>query len=222
MFTGIIQTVGAITATTPFTHSSYAGLSIAVQASTDFMQGVALGDSIAIQGACMTVTSFHATGFTADVSHESLSKTTGLQCAGAVNLEKALALSTPLGGHLVTGHVDGLGTVASITAVGESWQLVVTTPLALARFFAVKGSAVINGVSLTVNTVADHAHGCDIAFNLIPHTWNATTLCNLKVAHAVNLEIDLIARYLERMVSYQNRQVCSVTLAPNKLPTHNA
>lgn len=203
MFTGIIQTVGAITATTPFTHSSYAGLSLAVQASPHFMQGVGLGDSIAIQGACMTVTALNTNGFTVDVSHESLSKTTGLRSAGSVNLEKALSLSTPLGGHLVSGHVDGLGTVANITAVGESWQLVVTTPRALAKFFAVKGSAVINGVSLTVNTVVDHALGCDIAFNLIPHTWNATTLCDLKVGHAVNLEIDLIARYLERMMSYQ-------------------
>ncbi len=202
MFTGIIQTVGAITATAPFSHPSYAGLSLTVQAAPSFMHGVVLGDSIAIQGACMTVTQFTADGFTVDVSHESLSKTSGLHQPGAVNLEKALSLSTPLGGHLVTGHVDGLGTVASITAVGESWQLVVTTPLSLAKFFAVKGSAVINGVSLTVNTVTDHAQGCDLSFNLIPHTWDNTTLCRLAVGDAVNLEIDLIARYLERMAQF--------------------
>ncbi len=201
MFTGIIQTVGQISHTQNFVHTSYAGLQLKVQADKAFMQGVSLGDSIAIQGACMTVTSFSSDGFTVDVSHESLSKTTGLKTLGKVNLEKALSLSTPLGGHLVTGHVDGLGQVASILAVGESWQLVVTAPLTLAKFFAIKGSAVINGVSLTVNTVSDHSKGCDLAFNLIPHTWDNTTLCQLKAGDAVNVEIDLIARYLERMAS---------------------
>jgi riboflavin synthase len=203
MFTGIIQTVGHIRAATPFTHASYAGLQLAVQCDEAFLQGVGLGDSIAIQGACMTVTALTADSFTVDVSYESLSKTTGLQSLGAVNLEKALNLSTPLGGHLVTGHVDGLGKVASVTAVGESWQLVVTSPISLAKFFAIKGSAVINGVSLTVNTVTDHAAGTDLAFNLIPHTWENTTLCQLKAGDAVNLETDLVARYLERMASYQ-------------------
>jgi riboflavin synthase len=202
MFTGIIQTVGAITSTAPFSHPSYAGLSLTVQAAPSFMQGVGLGDSIAIQGACMTVTTMTANSFTVDVSYESLSKTTGLQTLGAVNLEKALSLSTPLGGHLVTGHVDGLGTVASVAAVGESWQLIVTCPIHLAKFFAIKGSAVINGVSLTVNTVHDHSVGTDLAFNLIPHTWDNTTLCHLKAGDPVNLEIDLVARYLERMASY--------------------
>ncbi len=201
MFTGIIQTVGQITHTQNFVHASYAGLQLTVQADKAFMHDVSLGDSIAIQGACMTVTALTNDGFTVDVSHESLSKTTGLQTLGKVNLEKALSLSTPLGGHLVTGHVDGLGQVASILAVGESWQLVVTAPLGLAKFFAIKGSAVINGVSLTVNTVTDHSKGCDLAFNLIPHTWENTTLCQLAARDAVNLEIDLIARYLERMVS---------------------
>ncbi len=201
MFTGIIQTVGRITHSQSFAHASYAGLQLTVQANQLFMQGVVLGDSIAIQGACMTVTSLTGDGFTVDVSHESLSKTTGLQTLGKVNLEKALSLSTPLGGHLVTGHVDGLGHVASVLAVGESWQLVVTSPLSLAKFFAIKGSAVINGVSLTVNTVTDHQTGCDLAFNLIPHTWDNTTLCQLKAGDPVNLEIDLIARYLERMAS---------------------
>ncbi len=202
MFTGIIQTIGHIRAAAPFTHASYAGLQLTVQADAAFLLGVGLGDSIAIQGACMTVTALAEDRFTVDVSHESLSKTTGLQALGAVNLEKALNLSTPLGGHLVTGHVDGLGKVASVAAVGESWQLVVTAPLSLAKFFAIKGSAVINGVSLTVNTVKDHAAGADLAFNLIPHTWENTTLYQLKAGDAVNLEIDLVARYLERMASY--------------------
>jgi riboflavin synthase len=204
MFTGIIQTIGHIRTSTPFAHTSYAGLQLSVQTNAAFLQGVGLGDSIAIQGACMTVTALTSDSFTVDVSHESLSKTTGLQALGAVNLEKALNLSTPLGGHLVTGHVDGLGTVTSVAAVGESWQLVVTAPVSLAKFFAIKGSAVINGVSLTVNTVKDHAAGTDLAFNLIPHTWENTTLCQLKAGDAVNLEIDLVARYLERMASYSN------------------
>lgn len=203
MFTGIIQTVGHIRASAPFAHASYAGLQLTVQSNAAFMHGVGLGDSIAIQGACMTVTSFTTDRFTVDVSHESLSKTTGLQTLAAVNLEKALNLSTPLGGHLVTGHVDGLGKVANVTAVGESWQLVVTSPVSLAKFFAIKGSAVINGVSLTVNTVKDHFAGTDLAFNLIPHTWENTTLCALKAGDAVNLEIDLVARYLERMATYE-------------------
>jgi riboflavin synthase len=211
MFTGIIQSVGRIKHIAPFSHVDYAGLQLTVQTSAAFMQGVGLGDSIAIQGACMTVTRLisqatseltsKVTGFAADVSHESLSKTTGLSELGAVNLEKALSLSTPLGGHLVTGHVDGLGRVASIKAVGESWQLVITAPLNMARFFAIKGSAVVNGVSLTVNTVVDHETGCDLAFNLIPHTWQNTTLCDLTVGGQVNLEIDLVARYLERMLA---------------------
>ena len=206
MFTGIIQTVGHIVASRPLTSSApqshNAGLQLTVHTTIDFLHEVAVGDSIAIQGACMTVTSRTADTFSVDVSAESLSKTTGLASVCAVNLEKALSLSTPLGGHLVTGHVDGLGQVAAVHAVGESWQLVVTAPLGLAKFFAVKGSAVINGVSLTVNTVKDHAQGTDLAFNLIPHTWQNTTLCSLQAGDAVNLEIDLVARYLERMVSY--------------------
>ena len=201
MFTGIIQTVAHISHSAPLTEASYAGVRLTVQCAPAFLNGVGLGDSIAIQGACMTVTTLTADQFSVDMSHESLSKTTGLRSLGAVNLEKALSLSTPLGGHLVTGHVDGLGQVVKVAAVGESWQLVVQAPPALAKYFAIKGSACINGVSLTVNTVTDHALGCDLSFNLIPHTWDNTTLCNLTVGDAVNLEIDLIARYLERMHS---------------------
>jgi riboflavin synthase len=204
MFTGIIQTVGQITHSHPFQYANYAGLQLTVQANSTFMKDVSLGDSIAIQGACMTVTTLSSNtdnSFTVDVSHESLSKTTGLTTIGTVNLEKALSLSTPLGGHLVTGHVDGLGTVTGVIPIGESWQLTITTPASLAKFFAIKGSAVINGVSLTINTVVDHVAGCDITFNLIPHTWQNTTLCQLKLGMPVNLEIDLVARYLERMLT---------------------
>lgn len=201
MFTGIIQTVGRISALSPFQYASFAGLKLDVHTDETFLHGVGMGDSIAIQGACMTVTAMTANSFSVDVSHESLSKTIGLQTLGVVNLEKALSLSTPLGGHLVTGHVDGLGHVVSVDAVGESWALVIRSPKALGKFFAVKGSAVVNGVSLTINTVVDHPTGCDLSFNLIPHTWDNTTLSVLKAGDAINLEVDLIARYVERMLS---------------------
>ena len=208
MFTGIIQTVGHIvhsqTLSNEASTAQFAGVRLTVSCHKDFLTGsnqsVQIGDSIAIQGACMTVTTLTTDSFTVDVSQESLSKTTGLHALCDVNLEKALSLSTPLGGHLVTGHIDGLGRVANIAQVGESWQLIITAPQAMGRYFATKGSACINGVSLTVNTVADHAAGCDLSFNLIPHTWQNTTLCYLKVGDAVNVEIDLIARYLERMM----------------------
>lgn len=206
MFTGIVQTVAQITQVKPFDHGSFSGLNLTVHCDPAFLNGVQLGDSIAIQGACMTVTELQPASFSVDVSHESLSKTVGLSQTGAVNLEKALSLATPLGGHLVTGHVDGLGHVAHIEQVGESWQMVITSPLSLAPFFAVKGSAVVNGVSLTVNTVTDHAQGCDLSFNLIPHTWQNTSLCKLATGDAVNLEIDLIARYLARMTQWQAKQ----------------
>ena len=204
MFTGIIQTVGRISSASAINSAKDAGVRLTVLCKPDFLTGanqnVQIGDSIAIQGACMTVTTLTADSFTVDVSQESLSKTTGLSENCDVNLEKALSLSTPLGGHLVTGHIDGLGRVANIAQVGESWQMIITAPQSMGKYFATKGSACINGVSLTVNTVTDHAAGCDLSFNLIPHTWQNTTLCKLSLGDAVNVEIDLIARYLERMV----------------------
>ena len=139
--------------------------------------------------------------FEVDVSHESLSKTVGLSTPGPVNLEKALRLQDRIGGHLTTGHIDDIGTVVKLEPVGESWQLVVQISKSLARYCAVKGSITINGVSLTVNTVSDHAQGCDIRINLIPHTWQFTTMNLLKIGSRVNVEIDLIARYLQRMLS---------------------
>jgi len=161
-----------------------------------------LGDSIAINGACMTVTRLlpenHA--FSLDVSAESLDKTAGLDRAGPVNLEKALRANDRLGGHLVSGHVDGIGHVSHFAQVGESWELRVLAPAALGKFLAYKGSITINGVSLTVNRVTDSAQGCEISINLIPHTVENTALRNLHLAGKVNLEIDLIARYVERML----------------------
>ena len=203
MFTGIVAAIGRITSITPLANDSNAGVRLNVAAGGLPLGDVAIGDSIALNGACMTVTHKTADSFSVDVSRESLNCTAGLDVLGEVNLEKALTLAERLGGHLVSGHVDGLGIVQRFEPVGESWELVVDAPLTLAKYLAYKGSVVINGVSLTVNRVTDSASSCAISINLIPHTIEATTLKHLVAGSRVNLEIDLIARYCERMLSYQ-------------------
>ncbi len=203
MFTGIVAAIGRITSITPLANDSNAGVRLNVAAGGLPLDDVAIGDSIALNGACMTVTHKTANSFSVDVSRESLNCTAGLDALGEVNLEKALTLAERLGGHLVSGHVDGLGIVQRFEPVGESWELVVDAPLTLAKYLAYKGSVVINGVSLTVNRVTDSASSCAISINLIPHTIEATTLKHLGAGSRVNLEIDLIARYCERMLSYQ-------------------
>jgi riboflavin synthase len=204
MFTGIVAAVGSITSVTPLGSSADAGVRLAIAAGGLALDDVALGDSIALNGACMTVVEKTASGFTVDVSRESLNLTAGLDAPGEVNLEKALTLSERLGGHLVSGHVDGLGSVYKFEPVGESWELVVEAPRALGKFLAYKGSIVVNGVSLTVNRVEDVDSGCRFSINLIPHTIEVTTLKHLTVGSKVNLEIDLIARYVERMLTTSN------------------
>ena len=201
MFTGIVAAVGRIDKIEPLGTGPDAGLRLSIEAGTLGLDDVALGDSIAIQGACMTVVEMRGNHFVIDISRESLSKTVGLDAPGEVNLEKAVSLSTKLGGHLVTGHVDGLGTVVKFARVGESHELVVRSPKALAKFIAYKGSVTVNGVSLTVNSVTDVADGAEFSINLIPHTIEVTTLRHLQAGARVNLEIDLIARYVERMLS---------------------
>jgi riboflavin synthase len=201
MFTGIVQSVGKISTVTPLA-GSFDGVRLAIEAPELGLSDVAIGDSIAIQGACMTAVEVGKTSFEVDVSRESLNKTVGLALPGPVNLEKAVTLATRLGGHLVTGHVDGLGVVSQFHAVGESWLLAVLVPTQLGKFFAYKGSATINGVSLTVNSVSDSPAGTEISINLIPHTMQVTTLGGLKVGAQVNVEVDLIARYCERMLSH--------------------
>ena len=203
MFTGIVAAIGRITSITPLANDSNAGVRLNVAAGGLPLGDVAIGDSIALNGACMTVTHKTADSFSVDVSRESLNCTAGLDALGEVNLEKALTLAERLGGHLVSGHVDGLGIVQRFEPVGESWELVVDAPLTLAKYLAYKGSVVINGVSLTVNRVTDSESSCAISINLIPHTIEATTLKHLVAGSRVNLEIDLIARYCERMLSYQ-------------------
>lgn len=205
MFTGIITGLGQITEVAPMGASAAHGKRLHVQCPAGYLDDVGLGDSIAINGACMTVTSLQAGGdapqFTVDVSAESLDKTAGLDGPGAVNLEKALRANDRLGGHLVSGHVDGMGHVTHFAPVGESWELRVLAPKALGKYLAYKGSITINGVSLTVNRISDKADGCEASINLIPHTVNNTALHRLQPGSRVNLEIDVIARYVERMLS---------------------
>jgi riboflavin synthase len=204
MFTGIVAAVGKIKTVTPLEGGADAGVRLDVDAGGLPMADVGLGDSIALNGACMTVVEKTATGFTVDVSRESLNKTVGLDTTTEVNLEKALTLAERLGGHLVSGHVDGLGVVRKFEPVGESHELVIEAPRDLAKYLAYKGSVVVNGVSLTVNRVNDSATGCEFSINLIPHTVQVTTLKHLKAGSKVNLEIDLIARYVERMLSLKS------------------
>jgi riboflavin synthase len=203
MFTGIITGVGRIAAVQALGNSSHHGKRLTLQAPAGYLDDVGLGDSIALNGACMTVTSIDLSesSFTIEISAESLDKTAGLAAFGTVNLEKALRAHDRLGGHIVSGHVDGVGKVTHFAAVGESWELRIKSPLALAKFLAIKGSITVNGVSLTVNTVVDLADGCEFSINLIPHTVQNTALGQLAQGSPVNLEIDLIARYCERMLS---------------------
>jgi riboflavin synthase len=200
MFTGIIQAVGKIETVTPLGD----GYRLTINAGGLDMGDVQLGDSIALQGACMTVVEMNATHFSIDISAESINKTTGLNAPGFVNLEKALRVNDRLGGHLVSGHVDGIGAVVTFEQVKDaegSWHLVIKAPISLAKYLAYKGSIVVNGTSLTVNQIEDVTDGCFMHINLIPHTLENTTLQYLKAGSPVNLEVDLIARYVERMLS---------------------
>jgi len=203
MFTGIISGLGRITDAHALGADANHGKRLTIATPRGYLDDVQLGDSIALNGACMTVTSFDnaADRFTLDISAESLAKTAGLAEPGPVNLEKAMRANDRLGGHLVSGHVDGIGEVTHFAAVGESWELRVRTPADIARFIAYKGSITVNGVSLTVNHVTDTAAGCELSINLIPHTLENTTLGTLQAGARVNLEIDLIARYVERMLT---------------------
>lgn len=197
MFTGIVAAVGRIEQVEALGN----GVSLTVDAGGLGLDDISIGDSIAIQGACMTVIAREGNRFRVEVSRESLDHTVGLAEPGEVNLEKALRLSDRIGGHLVTGHVDGKGKVTAFTKIGESWKLDILVPPSLSKYFAYKGSATVDGTSLTVNSVADTPEGAVISINLIPHTIEVTTLKRLKAGAEVNLEVDLVARYLERMLS---------------------
>ena len=197
MFSGIVAAVGRIEHTEPLGD----GLRLTVDAGGLDLSDVAIGDSIANSGVCLTVIERDGNKVKFDVSRETLDCSVGLERIGSeVNLEKALSLSERLGGHLVTGHVDGVGEVVRFALLAESHELVVRAPDVLAGYIARKGSVTVNGVSLTVNTVS----GRDFSINLIPHTIEATNLKHLKAGSTVNLEIDLIARYVERMMAWRD------------------
>jgi riboflavin synthase len=204
MFTGIITGVGRIAALHDLGSSLDHGKRLTIEAPPGYLDDAGLGDSIALNGACMTVTSLDLPQqrFTIDISVESLERTSGLTDIGnRINLEKALRASDRLGGHIVSGHVDGIGEVTRFAQIGESWELRVMAPAELGKFLAFNGSITINGVSLTVNRVADSAEGCEFSINLIPHTVQNTALGQLQAGSRVNLEIDTVARYVERMLS---------------------
>ncbi|MDX8386022.1 MAG: riboflavin synthase [Gallionella sp.] len=193
MFSGIIADVGCITQA----NDRDGGLQLVITTSMLDLSDVLPGDSIAVNGVCLTAIEHNDSSFVVDVSRETLNCTAGLGAIGVpVNLEKAMRLSDRLGGHLVSGHVDGVGEVVEFTDLGESWTLVVRAPQALAKYIAIKGSITINGVSLTINQVDDR----EFSVNLIPHTLLMTNLKNLNAESNVNLEVDLIARYVERMM----------------------
>jgi len=200
MFTGLVQGIGRIERVDQLAAGG--GVRITVDASQVADFAARVGDSIALNGACMTAVAVDGARFSCDVSAESLSRTSGLDVPGKVNIETSMKIGDAIGGHLVAGHVDGIGTVKRYAPVGESRELVVAAPASLARFLAVKGSVAVNGVSLTVNQVLDAADGCEFSVNIIPHTHAVTTLGDLHPDARVNLEADLIARYVERMLSH--------------------
>ena len=197
MFTGIIQAVGHIAAI----ESGEQDIRLCIESGKLPLEGVSLGDSIATNGVCLTVTELTGEGYWADVSPESLSLTTlGTKAIGdSVNLETSLTLSTPLGGHLVSGHVDGVGHVDDIIEDARFWRVRIAAPETLARYVAMKGSICVDGTSLTVNQV----EGCHFELTIIPQTWEETVFSEYRVGSPVNLEVDVIARYLERLMQFE-------------------
>ena len=197
MFTGIITGVGRIVEVCPLGEGPAHGVRLSIEAPAGYLDDVALGDSIAINGACMTATTLDVPGrrFTVDVSAESLARTAGLDRPGPVNLEKALRATDRLGGHIVSGHVDGVAEVVGVRPEGDSLRVTFRAPEDLAKFIAPKGSVALNGTSLTVNEV----DGRDFGINFIPHTQKVTTWGGVKPGDRVNLEVDTMARYVARL-----------------------
>ena len=198
MFTGIIQSVGKIDSV----QAIGSDLRLSIACANLGLQDVKSGDSIAVNGVCLTATTVSEHHFEALVSQASLAVTVGLNQPQAVNLEKALRLSDRLGGHLVSGHVDGVGTVLHFEQLGECWKLDIRAPHALSKYIAPKGSIAVNGTSLTINSIEQDV----FSMNLIPHTLENTTLQFLAVGSLVNLEVDQIARYVDRMAQWANEQ----------------
>jgi riboflavin synthase len=199
MFTGIVRGVGRIVAVERLAADGGVRLKIDARSVPGFEVGV--GDSVAIAGACMTAVHVDGSTFAVDTSKESLARTAGLDAPGEVNIETSMRLGDEVGGHLLAGHVDGFGEVVTMVQVHESFDLVVRVPTELSKYFATKGSVAIDGVSLTVNRVVDTPGGCEFSVNVIPHTYRVTTLHSLRAGDRVNIEVDLIARYVERILS---------------------
>ena len=192
MFSGIVAAVGRI----EIARAAGDGVRLRIDAQGLGMDDVAIGDSIAVQGVCLTVVARDASGFEADVSMATLEVTTGLEGGRAVNLEKSLRASDRMGGHIVAGHVDGVGTVIAFDDLGGSFRLEIEIPAELSRYIARKASITVDGVSLTVNEVSERS----FVVNIIPHTRSVTTFRNLGAGSRVNLEVDLLARYVERIL----------------------
>jgi riboflavin synthase len=203
MFTGIVQAVGRIVLVQPAVTGwagDSPGLRIAVDVGSLAADDIQIGDSIAINGACMTVVHREGKTVQMDVSRESLNRTAGLDHPGPVNLEKAMRADDRFGGHWVSGHIDGTGTIKAITPQGESYRLDVQLPLNLAAYVSEKGSIACDGVSLTINTVADSLDSCQISINIIPHTWQSTVLHLRRPGDRMNIEVDQIAKQVERIL----------------------
>lgn len=194
MFTGIIQAVGHVDAITHVGDD----VKLSINAKNLGLEDVQLGDSIAVNGVCLTVAKLDKTYFEVHVSKETLRVSTGLNTQSVINLEKALRLNDRLGGHLVSGHVDGIGAVTQFESIGDCWLLAVRAPHVISKYIAKKGSICVNGVSLTVNSIENDV----FTMNIIPHTLQQTTFQHLTVGSQVNLEIDQIARYVERMTEW--------------------
>lgn len=200
MFTGIIEAIGEIKLIRPIDNNANNGLCLSILAASLGLSDVKVGDSIAVNGACLTVTELTDNHFTVDVSQETLNCTQGLDQIGKrVNLEKAMRLSDRLGGHLVSGHVNAIGTVVKFERIGECFELTIRAPQSIVRYLAHKGSIAVNGVSLTINAI----DGNEFSVNLIPHTLAMTTLNELLPGMQVNLETDMLARYVARLLNIQ-------------------
>ena len=195
MFTGIITDIGTVRSV-----ETRGDMRLVIGCSYP-MDGVAIGASIACSGCCLTVVDKGPDWFAVDASAETASKTAhGMwQAGGRLNLERALRIGDELGGHIVTGHVDGVGEVVSVMPEGGSHRVGIRIPTSLAPFVAEKGSITVDGISLTVNAVDDSPYGCTFHLNIIPHTWDVTTFADMAVGQSVNIEIDTLARYLQRM-----------------------
>ena len=202
MFSGIVQGVGRIVDVERPSVEGGTRLTIDARDVSEFK--VDVGDSIAVAGACMTAVQVDGSTFTVDTSRESFARTSGLDAPGEVNIETSMRLGDALGGHLLAGHVDDVGEVVAMAQAHESWELGVRVPTELSKYLAPKGSVAIDGVSLTVNRVVDTPRGCEFSVNVIPHTYRVTTLHSLRGRDRVNIEVDLIARYVERMLSLRH------------------